>query len=188
LLPCEAAKVTGKLDCNGLGIEDGSPLRYFTGITELDIRHNPLSGASLQLPAGLEVFSAGGTQMGTLPGLPATLRELDLNEAQVSALPATLPPNLRYLDCAYNGLTSLPALPASLEHLACGYNKLTALPALPPKLKILTCTSNQLAKLPKLPETLQTLKAKNNPGLTCLPNLPAQMSYLETGFGKVVCQ
>jgi len=65
--------------------------------------------------------------------------------------------SLTYLNCAYNNLTSLPALPNSLQVLGCGTNPLPSLPALPNTLKQLNCSGCSLTVLPSLPNTLKQL-------------------------------
>ena len=98
---------------------------------------------------------------------------------------------LRYLKCAYNSLSTLPALPDSLIALDCSNNLLSSLPALPVTLTDLNCSSNQFVSLPNLRYSLLKLNCNYNQ-LTVPPTLPAllrsfscasnQMGYLPSSL------
>ncbi len=97
---------------------------------------------------------------------------------QLSNLPA-LPETLIYLSCTNNLLSSLPTLPAGLRTLICSSNQLSGLPALNTGLATLGCSDNQLSSLPVLPSGLTKLYCYNNQ-LQLLPALP-------TGLTDLIC-
>jgi len=74
-------------------------------------------------------------------------------------------PNLKYLDCGHNNLTSLDLSGnKKLEKLNCDYNKLTALSTgNTPKLRTLYCGNNSL-------KTLNVSKSRSPQKLFCKPN------------------
>jgi len=92
--------------------------------------------------------------------------------------------NLFGLDCAYNQLTSLPALPNSLTHLYCYNNQLTSLPTLPNSITHLYCYNNPLTSLPTLPSSLTELSCMSNQ-LTSLPTLPNSLAWLKCTFNQL---
>jgi hypothetical protein len=124
-----------------------------------------------------------------------------INPYQLTSL-AFLPPNLQYLDCHGNGISSLQNLPASLTYLNCASNRfhssqgvdiptLTSIGTLPASLAYLNCSGNGISTLPALPATLTYLDASNNyadftwlsnpwffSGITSLPTLPSNLGYL----------
>ena len=85
--------------------------------------------------------------------IPQNVTHLYCTGKKLSHLPP-LPPNLIYLNCAYNRLTTL-SLPSKLIYLSCANNQLTNLSPLPPKLIYFICYNNQLTTLPTLPDTLK---------------------------------
>lgn len=98
----------------------------------------------------------------------------------------TLPSNLLVLYVDNCGLTSLGALPSGLLALHCDTNNLSSLPPLPPLLNYLTCRDNSISCLPELPDSVATLLASSNPGLTCIPNIPAAPSF-SSDIGTTLC-
>ena len=105
------------------------------------------------------------------------LKFLDCSYNHLGSLP-TLPASLTYLKCSHN-LMSLPptTLPASLKYLYCPYNLLNSLPDLPDSLMHLECSYNLLGWLPTLPASLKYLYCTNNQ-LSSLPDLPDSLTYL----------
>jgi Leucine-rich repeat (LRR) protein len=102
--------------------------------------------------------------------LPINISHIDINDKNLSYIPTSIIrfSKLKYLECSYNKLTSLPLLPDSLTHLFCDHNELTYLPKLPKSLKYLQCTHNRLLQLPIIPDHLRHIKCNNNQ-LTSLP-------------------
>jgi uncharacterized repeat protein (TIGR01451 family) len=87
-------------------------------------------------------------------------------------------PNLSFLDCGNNHLTSIPPLPSTLNTLITNNNPLGSLPALLPTwLTTLTTDSNGITVLPALPTGLIYLECNSNP-ITTLPALPATLQSL----------
>lgn len=91
----------------------------------------------------------------------------------LTSLP-TLPKTLKYLDCSANKLSSLPTLSDTLIYLDLSSNKFSSLPTLPNNLLYLNCSYNPLYSLPSLPNSIQELWCNAN-GLTSLPALPTSL-------------
>ncbi|MBK9352531.1 MAG: T9SS type A sorting domain-containing protein [Bacteroidetes bacterium] len=102
------------------------------------------------------------------------LKYLDCSFNQLGSLPI-LPSSLTHLDIRYNIFSSLPILPNTITYLDCEYNQLTSLPSLPSSLIILYCNENQLTSLPLLPSSLEFLYCINNK-LNSLPTLPNSLT------------
>lgn len=104
---------------------------------------------------------------------------------QITALP-TLPPNLRYLDCATTHLTSMAALPNTLEYLDCSSVDMTTCPTLPPSLQHLICKGTNFTALPALSSLpLTHLNCYGNT-FTNLPALPTSLIYLNCYHNQLV--
>ena len=85
--------------------------------------------------------------------------------------------NIKYLDCSYNDLISLPLLPSSLYQLICSNNQLLAISSLPDSLKLLDCAANNLIYLPNLPSGIGFIYCQDNQ-ITTLPFLPNSLLTL----------
>lgn len=94
----------------------------------------------------------------------------------LTSLPS-LPKTLKHLDCSANQLSSLPALPDTLIYLDLSSNKFSSLPTLPNNLLYFDCSYNPLYSLPSLPNSIQELWCNGN-GLTSLPTLPLSLKTL----------
>lgn len=94
----------------------------------------------------------------------------------ITSLPS-LPKTLKHLDCSGNNLSSLPALPDTLIYLDFSSNKFSSLPTLPNNLLYFNCSYNPLYSLPSLPNSIQELWCSGN-GLTSLPTLPLSLTTL----------
>ena len=105
------------------------------GLTEL-----PDQLADLTQLVRLDV---GGNQLAALPDLPATLRELYIDDNQLAALPAL--PRLAVLDANRNRLTHLPPL-ADLAFAYLAENRLTELPPIH-DVRYLNVSDNPLGQL-----------------------------------------
>ncbi|WP_245315304.1 hypothetical protein [Bradyrhizobium yuanmingense] len=111
---------------------------------------------------------------------------LDLSSLSLTALPATLPPELEALGVRDNQFARLPVLPAPLRALNAAENQLTSLPAdLPSRLRLLIIGDNSLTSLPALPTTLRELTAHGN-HLTSLPELAAGLRSLNVDFNQLI--
>lgn len=139
----------------------------------------PLSKADKKVRVYLDSLSdyveeiyVGGRQVNSLPSLKrfTRLRYLTCADNRLTALPA-LPDSLQNLICSDNRLTKLHVLSNSLQELDCSHNNLTALPTLPNSLQKLYCYFNKLTELPTLPNSLQRLDCRAN-NLTAIPNCP----------------
>lgn len=177
---------------------------------------NPGVGSTLNtisdaLPASLKYFDCSENSLMSFPVFPSTLSYLNCSfqffmmglggmtpVPLVTALPASLPPNLKTFKCSSNGYSSIPDLPASLEYLDCSsqayhvilegtpwnFDGLSSLPVLPAGLKYLSCGYNIMSVLPALPTGLEFLSTGNNL-LSSLPALPATLTGLDISSNTI---
>jgi len=113
------------------------------------------------------------------------LQSLEITNMLNPYIPA-LPPNLIYLDCGFNQLTTLPPLPNSITELKCWYNSLSSLPNIPNQLEYLYCNNNQLTVIPNVPTTLRNLTCNDNL-LTSLPSLPYLLEFINCRNNLITC-
>ena len=145
----------GVLVMNGAGITDFSGIQYFTNLSTLYCQVNPIvSGAEHP---------------------PPSLMALYIRNCGPDTLPSS--PNIWFLQCQGNNLTSLPLLPNTLEELWCDINPLPALPTLPSSLCTFYCEGIGLTSLPSLSAGPEILGCSSDP-LTSLPTLPAALEKL----------
>lgn len=138
-------------------------------------------------PNSLSGLDCKGNPLTNLPDLPNSLSGLDCSSIGLTNLPA-LPNSLQSLKCDYNQLTSLPALPNNLTYLNCDYNQLTNLPVLPNSLTYLSCKNNQLISLMSIPPFLHTLWLDSNPNLSCIGVIPNTLTtYLNLNSTALTC-
>lgn len=163
------------IDTNDYKIKFLPDLSNFQKLIVLRCRNNNLISLP-QLPYTLEELDIDNNQLTELPSLPISLNRLYCGNNLITNLP-DLPIELRYICCSHNLLTNLPYLPDNLRNLNCSYNQLSNLPTLPINLINLSCINNKLKCLPPLPNKLMTLCCTNN-ALTCLPDLPYTLLYL----------
>ncbi len=185
------------LDLQGFGISNFTGLEYFTGLTWLSLRDNPVTflpalGPNLVfldisqtlltelpvMPDGLEHLNAQLTSITVFEDLPPALTTLDLGGntiGQLGVLPSTLE-NLYLDDC---GFTAFPLIqgPTSLLLLHMSYNPIQSAPDLPLTLIEWECSQCGLAQLPVLPPQLQWLSVNDNP-LNALQALPSTLIAL----------
>ena len=133
-------------------------------------------------------ISVSGTQVPSIPPLPATLTDFRCgNNLLINTLPV-MPPNLQILEFSNSNVSVLPALPNQLNALNCAYNPLTNFPAvLPDSLQSLSCDSANITAISALPSRLYFLSCTQNSGLTCLPLLPPHLEYLTCNYTNVSC-
>lgn len=107
------------------------------------------------------------------------------NNLSQSAFPVLHAP-LRWLNCSYNFLISLPILPPTITHLNCSDNLIltTVAAPLPDSLTNFNCSGNDLMSLPPLPSGLSNLGCSENL-LTSLPNLPGNLQYIHTNKNQL---
>jgi len=151
------------LDLSLTNITNLNGVRFFTALDTLDIY---------------------GTDVSTLPTLPASLRWLDCSNTNLSSLSANLPNGLVHLDASGNDLITTPVLPASLRYLDLMNNSLYTLGPLPTQLEELHLQGNNLSSLPALPSTLVLLHAVDNQ-LTSLPQLPEGLVKLVLSYNEL---
>lgn len=202
VLPSLPAGLKG-LDCKNNFITVLPPLP--AGLQSLDISDCPITTfptlpASLKslycyqcninalptLPPTLKFLHCSNNSLTVIPTLPNTLQSLYCSYNLLPGLPA-LPDSLILLSCDSNLLTSLPNLPGSLERLNCSHNSISVLPAIPSRLEVLHCAFNNISSLPEISDTLDILDVRDNPLLTCLPNLKnlTVILFLNTGVSCV---
>ncbi|OZI61638.1 NEL-type E3 ubiquitin ligase domain-containing protein [Bordetella genomosp. 11] len=184
------------------------PSNLPAGLLELDVSGNLLRTPALVFPPGLRRLDIGRNRLGSLPLLPASLRELisdgnhlrdlsglpselrlvDVSDNQIARLPANLPAGLKVLYASRNRLAQLPGrLPATLEELDVSSNRLRELTRLPDTLRILDADTNLLEELPdNLPRGMQILAVSNN-RLRGLPrDLPPDLRILALQRNDIV--
>ena len=145
----------------------------------------------------------------TLPELPASLEQLELDNNEFTSMPTNLPEGLKVLEVGDNKIPVIDNLPSGLETFNCSSQKITdgdfkftaklpeglrsflcydcdleELPELPSTLKTLDCSENQLTKLPELPASLTWLVCSENQ-LTALPELPTSLNYFNCSGNKL---
>jgi len=132
-----------------------------TGLTELDLHNNQLTGTIPTLPTGLTLLDLSYNQLaGAIPSLPTGLTWLDLSRNQLTGIIPTLPTGLTDLNLSNNQLTgTIPTLPTGLTDLNLSNNQLTG-------------------TIPTLPIVLTYLNLHDNPLTGTLPALPAGLSYI----------
>jgi Leucine-rich repeat (LRR) protein len=110
--------------------------------------------------------------------LSIDVEKIDISKKGLTFLPdLSRFTKLKYLNCSYNKLLTLPPLNDSLIEIQCCYNKLTSLPFLNNSLKYLYSTNNQLTSLPPLNNSLESIYCFNNK-LTLLPPLNVSLQIL----------
>ncbi len=173
-------------------------IQYFKTLKYLNCSENLISPTPM-LPTLLEYLDYSACvdefQQTSLPLLPNGLRFLSLGDNRLTNLPNHLPDSLRYFNCEFNALRSIPTLPSNLEAFICRYQSdglsgiLNVIPSLPSTLKQLNVAGNAINSLPILPDNLEILdcsaqKIPSYPGetdftLTNLPSiLPSFLKYL----------
>jgi uncharacterized repeat protein (TIGR01451 family) len=177
------------------------PSPFPASLNVLYMINNP-TGNIASLPATLSIWNAATCAMDTIPTIPSTLNELniqgnnlvnlpDLTASNITSLTiggnpihnfgGRLPANLIFLQCDYMPIDSLPILPANLYQLNCDGDNLSFLPALPPSLVSIQCNHNNLSSLPTLnPGTLAVFCEANN--LLSLPDFPAGMYLIDCSY------
>ena len=120
-----------------------------------------------------------------LNSLPDDTTKIDVSGRNLTYLPDLYRfKKLKYLNCSYNELTSLPPLNENLEALYCYNNQLISLPHLNENLEALHCYNNQLTSLPPLNEKLEWLECAENQ-LTSLPSLNEHLKGLCINFTPI---
>lgn len=185
------------LDLQGFGISDFTGLEYFTGLTWLSLRDNPVTflptlGPNLVfldisqtlltelpvIPDGLEHLNVQLTSITVFEDLPSALTTLDLGSntiGQLGILPSALE-NLYLDDCGFTGFPLIQG-PTDLRVLHMSYNPIQSAPDLPPTLVEWECSQCGLTQLPVLSPQLQWLSVNDNP-LTALQALPSTLIAL----------
>lgn len=201
LILAKAATIK-KLECPNYGITTIDELKYFTGLTELNITKNPIINLpDISAITGLTKLNIGDTKLTSIPDLsPFTnlqylsfhrldatkfpdltnnknLIQLLVHTNKFDNIPALNLPKLEYLGISLVGITALPDLSnlPKLRRLECFRNKIKQLPDLSglDSLKILDASTNFIDKFPTLPQGIQTVYLDSN----LLSELPSLVSY-----------
>jgi uncharacterized repeat protein (TIGR01451 family) len=165
-------------------ITDFTGIQYFDNLQTLNCYGNNSLGSLPPLPNTLLNLDVNGCELTSLPPLPSGLLNLSCRQNQISVLPV-LPNSLLRLDCSMNFITVLPQLPGSLKSLSCFSNQLTSLPILPDSLKHLNFYNNQITILPSFPNSLDSLSFEDNPVVSC-PTLPNHLIWLYFGANPLL--
>ncbi|MBO9702831.1 MAG: leucine-rich repeat domain-containing protein [Sporocytophaga sp.] len=201
LILTKAAAVK-KLECPNYGIATIDELKYFTGLTELNITKNPIiTLPDIAAMTGLTKLNIGETKLTTIPDLSPfiNLQYLSIHRLDVTQfpdltnnknliqllvhtnkfdnIPALNLPKLEYLGISLVGITALPDLTnlPKLRKLECFRNKIKQLPDLSgmDSLKVLDASSNFIEEFPTLPLGIQTVYLDSN----LISELPSLTSY-----------
>ena len=103
----------------GAGWDDITDIKYFTGLTTLNVSNNALTSLDVSKLVNLEKLSCDGNQLKTLDvSMLENLNSLICNGNQLETLDVSMLANLKQLYCWENNLKSL-RLTNSLEDLQC---------------------------------------------------------------------
>jgi len=201
LILAKAATIK-KLECPNYGITTIDELKYFTGLTELNISKNPIiTLPDISAMTGLTKLNIGETKLTLIPDLSPfpnlqylsihrldatkfpdltnnkNLIQLLVHTNKFDNIPALNLPKLEYLGISLVGITALPDLSnlPKLRKLECFRNKIKQLPDLSgmDSLKVLDASSNLIDKFPTLPLGIQTVYLDSN----LISELPSLTSY-----------
>lgn len=139
-----------------------------------------------EFPAGVEIVELNNNQLTALPAIDHTqIRTLRVDKNQLKKIPA-FPKSLEELRAENNKLVSLPkAIPAGMLRLYVRCNKLASLPVMAhSQLEELFCGFNKLSQLPQLPVMLEQLYCHDN-RLRTLGILPEGLQELYCGYNKL---
>jgi Leucine-rich repeat (LRR) protein len=189
-----------KVDLKSRGLRRIPPLPGDT--YELNVSVNPIRDWTA-MPATIKVLKALRTNRTVVEHLPAGLIELNISDNAVETLPdGGLPRGLKSLRADSNRFTEISNLPSTLEQAFLARNRFRQCPEdLPRGLKILDLSENRLENLStnpppaleelhlaqnrlrhipadSLPPHLKVLDLGENPDITALPVLPAQLEVL----------
>ena len=91
--------------------------------------------------------------------------------------------------CGDNLFTELKFkfLPPNITELHASGNQIQLIDSFPKNLKYIDLAYNALKSLPELPSSLQTVSLSNNPDLTCLPYLPANLTFIGINQTGIQC-
>ena len=129
------------------------------GLYGLRVDYNQLPAIGT-LPVGLNTLTCSYNNITSIPGFPSSLVYIDISHNQLSSLPTLPPSNWN----EYNEVTPTRGL-----QLNCAYNTLTSIPALPDSINFLVCTGNpNLTCLPPF-KYITTVLDFDSTGITCLP-------------------
>ncbi|MBP6623628.1 MAG: DUF11 domain-containing protein, partial [Chitinophagaceae bacterium] len=115
------------------------------------------------LPSTLKQLYCEGDSLSSLPMLPTGLNILSFRNNYLTAMPASLPPQLMYLDMANNLISTISWLPISLNNFDCSYNtQLNCLPKLPTEMLWIRFSGTGILCLPNYLRVLDTFNTSNN--------------------------
>ncbi len=158
-------------------------------ITFLSCSYNYIRGL-YYLPNSINTLNCDNNLFNNLFNLPTNLFNLSCRNNKLASLPQ-LPNSLGFLNCSYNQLSGIPAMPSNLHTLDCSNNKLTSLNITgTPHLTYLNADSNRITNFINLTmyDTVYTkLSLRGNANLSCLPQLPSQLGYLDVRGTNIQC-
>lgn len=157
-------------------------------------------------PPNVRLIYANWNKLASVPEFSASVEIIELNDNQLTVLPALVHTQIQTLRVDKNKLTLLPEFPKTLEELRAEQNQLVSLPKAIPavmlrlylrrnkltKLPVMThsqleelfCGFNKLSILPQLPATLEQLYCHDN-RLRALGVLPEGLQELYCGYNKL---
>lgn len=161
-----------QLICWGHDLTSNAVSKLPDSITNLDISSNKLT----VIPESLSKLTNLNIKSNFLTKLPDTihtwnsLKVLDCSHNNLLYI-SYLPPNLEHFNCSFNYKMKqfcTNGLPNKLKWLDCRYCHIYTLPPLPSSLKWLDCSSNELTTIPDLSVNMHFLDCSNNLDLDVL--------------------
>jgi hypothetical protein len=148
-----------------------------------NIRHLDLRGSRVtdlrELPTQLETLDISDVPVGSLEGLPDSLRVLKIGFNSNLRTLRGLPSGLTSLSVGATAALSLRDLPTSLRTLELSDSSLMSVDGLPAGLQSLTLNGTQVISLKGLPESLTELRLLDNLQLRLKDYIPESLSTLE---------
>jgi Secretion system C-terminal sorting domain len=159
------------------------------------------------LPWFLTTFSCSYANITQAPTLPGYASSITINHCpHLDSIAGVWSTSLLSFDCSYCNLIRLPYIWDSVESVNCSNNRITTI-QLPygvrtmhcennnittlnfggPMLSELYCQNNNLRLFSNLPWGLTTLYCYDNPALSCLPRLPANLNTLNFSSTSIAC-
>jgi hypothetical protein len=140
-------------------------------VTEIDVSNLSLwiTKYVWLMPDLIKFNASNNSFLVDVGGMPSSLISMSVQNCAISMLaPLNYNSALKYLDCSYNNISSLPSLPSGLWYLNCmGNSQLTRLPSsLPSSLIFMNASETSITSAPLfMPNTLISMSVATNTSL-----------------------
>lgn len=179
-----------------------------TGLELIDLQNSNLTSIPT-LPNTVETLFLSNNPLTNIPlgSLPNSVKDLAIGNCNLSQLPV-LPPNLDYLSCIQNNISSISNLPSSLTKLFASNNpSLTTVTNLPDSMvnvylencaisfidsfptfcsSALKLSNNNLTSIPNFPQNVFDIRLDNN-NITTVPPFPSTLTIFSMENNNVSC-